>query len=300
MSIETGDAKPTDQSYVVFKAFSAQLDAIKAAPRSDPEDRPGARSTPPRPRQGSWPVKVSTVSAASPMSRSTASNFAAVPRCTHRTWAIPRAVRQPRVALFVGEFQIVASAVLVERHPRPHHQVWLSHAFPRAATFSSTVACACASSIRPTAAYTLARERHPDRRSRNQRDAPCRSLPPLRDFSPAPASAAPCPKCAREKIRVEFQRLGDNIPPPPRSAAASSCFRRSSTAPPATADRTPAPAQAQPPLPPAVPPKTTDRARTTGARSHTPGSSSCPRRKCSSDAAIQSQSNSAAIDPSAT
>ena len=28
--IETGDAKPTDQSYVVFKELSAQLDAIKA------------------------------------------------------------------------------------------------------------------------------------------------------------------------------------------------------------------------------------------------------------------------------
>ena len=27
--IETGDAKPTDQSYVVFKELSAQLDAIK-------------------------------------------------------------------------------------------------------------------------------------------------------------------------------------------------------------------------------------------------------------------------------
>jgi hypothetical protein len=28
--IETGDAKPTDQSYVVFKELSAQLEAIKA------------------------------------------------------------------------------------------------------------------------------------------------------------------------------------------------------------------------------------------------------------------------------
>jgi hypothetical protein len=29
-SIETGDAKPTDASYVVFKELSARLDALKA------------------------------------------------------------------------------------------------------------------------------------------------------------------------------------------------------------------------------------------------------------------------------